>query len=316
MKTLTARSRAGRNKPTSSRSEKPVSTSAFALPIAQALRALEAPIWEAEGKSPKPLAWKAINPDQQTAVTTLAALRSEHKKFANNELQGVGGNDAAVLNRILEEWGWDIRLTPFNPQEVGAVAQIDVKVEWVKPGVEDAIWIKDAKFPAFKLSRGVTFFKRAGLKTGVQLETVSGDLFFAEPFEGQPPSGLGLIEYAKSFATSTISPLDGHRYDNSVVLPCIDYHEEVDSDWLKKMETRAVRRWEISQAKQQSSFRMNRFGARGKSGVAIAATTLSARPAPLVFNKPFIAVTIRPGVSVPLFVTYLGYDSWKEPKEL
>ena len=75
----------------------------------------------------------------------------------------------------------------------------------------------------------------------------------------------------------------------------------------------------ISQALQQTKFKMNQLGARVKSAVAIGISKTSASIEilePIIINKPFFLWIERPGLSFPLMYAYIDEANWKNPGDL
>jgi serine protease inhibitor len=102
----------------------------------------------------------------------------------------------------------------------------------------------------------------------------------------------------------------------------IDLNETVDIGWLKEMLTvdEIGDSWKISQALQQTKFKMNETGAHVKSAVAIGVMRCVSFGRPpelhLVIDKPFLLWIAREGTSLPIFAAYLDEDVWKDPKNL
>ena len=134
--------------------------------------------------------------------------------------------------------------------------------------------------------------------------------------ENSPSGDLDLLSQIDLLITS-LEPDLGH-YD-SLVFPMIDLNQQVDISWLGGLKTtdEAGRVWEISQAKQQTKFKMNELGARVKSAVAVAIRCLSiARNNPIIIDKPFFLWIQRQGLSYPLLYSYLDYECWSNPGNL
>jgi serine protease inhibitor len=70
----------------------------------------------------------------------------------------------------------------------------------------------------------------------------------------------------------------------------------------------------IAEALQQTRLRMNEFGVRAESAVALAVAAGSFRSAPrYVLDRPFLIWIERTGLSIPLFVGHIGTDDWDNP---
>ncbi len=107
-----------------------------------------------------------------------------------------------------------------------------------------------------------------------------------------------------------------------VVFPMIEYNEVVDISWIRGMAARVPDGlpWYISQALQQTKFRMNEIGVKVESAVAMG-MRLGYCPGPppkpdLIIDKPFLLWISRPGMSHPLFIGYFVEKDWKRPEKL
>jgi serine protease inhibitor len=98
----------------------------------------------------------------------------------------------------------------------------------------------------------------------------------------------------------------------------IDMNTEDDLSWLIGMRTvdEQGNPWRISQAKQQTKLRLNEKGARAQSAAAIGCGTLSMPPPPFIVDRPFVFWVMRAGIDLPLFVSYITPEHWKEPADL
>ena len=93
----------------------------------------------------------------------------------------------------------------------------------------------------------------------------------------------------------------------------------VDISWLQGLNTTDQKNlpWNISQAMQQTKFKMNCQGARVKSAVAIAVRMCaSVMPNIYTIDKPFLLWIEREGLDIPIMYAYLDKDTWKNPWSL
>jgi hypothetical protein len=59
-------------------------------------------------------------------------------------------------------------------------------------------------------------------------------------------------------------------------------------------------------------FKLDKTGAKAEAAVALGVTRgISLHNISLVFDQPFIAWIEKPGIDLPVFVSWCDYDSWK-----
>ncbi len=131
-----------------------------------------------------------------------------------------------------------------------------------------------------------------------------------------PPSGFELVDLVNGIE-GDMQPL--YNYD-AVIFPMITYDQEVDISWIKRLYTigNDGRIAKITQALQQTKFRMNEKGAKVESAVAMVVTrecVMMSKP-DLVIDRPFVLWIRRPGLSQPFFVGYFTKETWKKPESL
>ncbi len=242
------------------------------------------------------------------------------------EIVSKASYSAEELNKFLAEHNFSIKLDPFRAHEFGAVSILDVLVQWLTEGTPVKILSATAKqehdgFILKGKDDGVGFYRSlnhgnvvAQLQTKGKDDGTPGDSVFITIAPENPPEAFSLVTYVREIAQS-LSPC----YDFSEIhIPKVDLDQEVDIKWLVGMRTldESNELWEISQALQQTKFRMNEKGARAKSAVAVAVMKLSAMQGlpkpPLIINKPFLFWIQREGLSKPFFTGYITEEHWKD----
>jgi hypothetical protein len=261
--------------------------------------------------------WKAVNDWQEYFLEKFFSKRAELAGFSQKELRNWASFSARELNRILEKEGFDIRLNEFRPEEFGVVSILDVMAEWLKEGLEVAIVSLGKKYPGVRMERDSKFEAYMSLSYShpiAALPAKSGDKVFMAVADDKAAS-FSLIEKIDSIRKNLVS---GGYYD-SLKFPMIDINQEVPLDWLLGLQTLQDdgRQAEISQAFQQTKFKMNQYGARARSAVALGAFKAVIRQEKtLLIDKPFFLWIEREGMSIPVIYAYIDQEDWKNPGNL
>jgi len=160
------------------------------------------------------------------------------------------------------------------------------------------------------LNRGIHPFPIA--KVG----TKSGDMVFMSVLDSIPRDTFAITEKVDHLRTLTDQTPCG--YCDGVIFPMVDYNRQVDISWIQGMGTGALPDdWYISQAIQQTIFRMNEKGAHAKSFQGFQGFQGSASVDRWVqIDKPFILWIERPTIQIPLFTGVFAEDVWKKPDTL
>ena len=107
-----------------------------------------------------------------------------------------------------------------------------------------------------------------------------------------------------------------YRYEG-VIFPMVHYDQHEDISFLKGMRIEGTGHY-VAEAVQQTRFRMNEFGARAESAVAMTKRLCasSEERKPYVLDRPFILWIERGGIGIPIFMAVFAEDVWKDPKTL
>lgn len=275
--------------------------------------------------------WNAVNDTQAHFLEKFFPTREELSKFSEKELRSWASWVAAELNKILEGEGFDIRLEEFKPNTFGVVSILKLMVEWIVKGERDQLVVEGTDYPAVKMEpttlgevggelKVVTIFEAytssQDFHPVAMLHTKSGDKVYMTIADG-PVQDFGLMARINEIRSS-LEPAE-RRYD-WLKFPMVDLNQEVDITWLKDMWTTigdSKDKAYISQALQQTKFKMNEFGARVESAVAVAATLEAVFVEQgLEIDKPFFLWIEREGVSIPVIYAYIDQDDWEDPGNL
>jgi hypothetical protein len=267
------------------------------------------------------LTWQAVNDQQRQFVRNYFSQRAQLNRFSPQELRSWVDTMASLLNEVLEREGFTDRLDQFDDDEFGVVSVLDVLVKWLTEG--EATIIKTESMGSYP---GVRLANRSGASNFVvgesshhphpvaKIDTQSGDHLYITVAD-KPAADFDLLRRVHMIESSMLSLPDY----TSLAFPMINLDETVDITWLKGLKTMGESGlWKLSQALQQTKFKMNESGAHVKSMVAIGVMR-GIDPSPsfhLVIDKPFFLWIKRPGASIPLFAAHLDEAVWKNPGNL
>jgi hypothetical protein len=300
--------------------EKTTSKTSCTLPIVTA-------VYNAVEYLGKTNGWISDNDQQKLFLADTYTDKIIKEATSLSEIQTRVSEVAAELNDWMKSRGFTIKLQDFNKDrgEFGCVSIMDVLVEWVEPGTKSHVYFngdRSQEYPGVcvKGDNSSILSSKKHPHPIAQLETKTGDHVYMTIAETEL-EGLKLTAKVQDIAANLIPS----REYEGVVFPMVDLNQEVDIGWLLGMKTQVIdgpkkdEWWKISQALQQTKFKMNEIGARAESAVAVGMMRgLAARSTPpmLRIEKPFLCWISRPGLSAPFFAGFLTQDSWKDPKSL
>lgn len=272
--------------------------------------------------------WHATRDEHVRLLRDYFPRRAELVHFSEKELRSWASWRAAELNEILARERFDIRLQDFKSGEFGVVAILDVMVEWLARATRTTLRVDGTEYPAVRMephaeieSGWAQLFEAYGSPAHPHpvalLHTKSGDRVYMTVAGTPPGADFELIDRVDAIRT-TLGRASGHY--TWLEFPMIDLNQQVDITWLLGMWTTVAESGQeafISQALQQTKFKMNEVGARVKSAVAIGIIITSIRlETPLIIDQPFFLWIERNGVSAPVLYAYLDYADWKDPGDL
>lgn len=266
------------------------------------------------------LQWNVVNDDQQEFMDLFYEKGMEAIPLLGEQLKRKSGSSVGPINAWLKENGFDIELRN-NPGPGGfAVASIlDVLVEWMQKGSRRKITNENGTFDGvhLKQDQGVTILQNAAVHNhGVaRIATKSGDKVYMTPVDGLPDERLAIESRIRSIMVG-LNHQD-YRYEG-VTFPMVNYDRNPDISFLHGLNTPTVAPgYYVTEAVQQTKFRMNEKGARVESAVAMSVRCLSANlKSPLVIDQPFLLWIMRDGIGMPLFGGVFAEDVWEDPKNL
>jgi len=274
--------------------------------------------WEKLGKM---VNWTPANEDQYQFLRRFIGAKSLVDTLGDN-LKRKADLDVNVINAWLKENGFDIQLDAMPGTAFAVASILDVLVEWVKEGDVTTVYNEKGTFPAVSLksehSKNVKMFINRGIYPFpvAQVETKNGDKVFMSVLDHMPNEAFALSDKVTMLQTLT-NETNNIEGCSGVIFPMINYDKMVNIGWIVGMQT-GNDEYYISEALQQTKFRMNEMGARAQSAVAMSMRCgAMAEAAPWVrIDKPFVLWIERPGVALPLFIGVFAEDVWKKPADL
>ncbi|MCA9372856.1 hypothetical protein KC921_02025 [Candidatus Woesebacteria bacterium] len=232
------------------------------------------------------------------------------------EIESLASWEADEINKFLADHGFSIKLDPFTPETFGVAAVLNLLMEWLQEAVPAEIRSGGKTFDGMRMEEGVKFFTSPNHPDPIaQIATKGGDSVFVT-IQQSAPTGFELVSLVEQIESGMERCWDF----GDLLVPMVDIDEKVDISWL--IELRTVASWgqpaRVTQAKQQTMFKMNQRGALLKSAAAAAVSLeMCAMPKPdLVIDRPFVAWIRREGLLRPLVVAHVTEEAWKDPGDL
>jgi len=255
--------------------------------------------------------WRSNKPEQLTFLEGSFSHRDNLGQFSDGELRSWISKNADELNRIAAENSFQIRLDPFSPGEFGTLSILDVLALWKAAGTESLINFNGLSYPAAKLTDGFRVLESPGRDHFIiEVQTQSGDRFYMTIADEEPVNDFALLATVNEIDAQ---PKTNHSSYDFVQFPMISVDHEVDISWLRGLKTLDVQEqpWIISQALQQTKFRMNHLGAHLESAVMVGMRKCLSLS--ITIDKPFLLWIKRDGVNFPILSAYFDIDAWKNP---
>lgn len=256
----------------------------------------------------------AVNDKQKTFIDRYLTLERIDmlKAFSPEELRAWASRNITELNQILKNEGFDIRLQE-EEDAFGVVAILKAAVKWKEKAEITEVTYNNTMYPAISLQYRkhdcrVTYVEGYAHPV-VSVKTKSNDtVYFA--IADEVLDGIELQDKVLSLLHA--KKKREQRDHDSVIVPMVDLNVQNNIEWLLNLGF--VNGRYISQAQQQTKFKMNEKGACAASGVAIAVKEFCGSSTPAyVIDKPFFAWIVRSGMQEPYFAAYISPNDWKKP---
>ena len=261
--------------------------------------------------------WELATDAQKEFFAKTTTDLSDCALLKEGEIAFKVSKSADEINAFLAEKKFNIKLDPFvDPRDFGVASVLDVSVEWVEPADEGRLTHNGVDYPSVEMTDNITFLEGPFGQAVAKIATKSGDEVFVS-IAHEALSGFTLKEAVAQIVGST-----KRIYDfGGLAMPMVHLDQEEDISFLVGMticgeDGNGI--GTVSQALQQTRFRLNQFGARVESAAAMGMCYESCmqRNPPLVIDKPFFLAVHRPGAAQPLFSAYVTPEDWKDPGSL
>lgn len=270
---------------------------------------------------------------QKEFLEGILAAISDVEKI--DEMKSIADVSADVINKFLADEGFNIRLSQIPPGQGFAVASVmKILVEWVEKGTcVDIRAIDKKKYDGVQIKeKNVQYFRSQFHSEPIASPSIKSkrDSVFITKVDDALAKVIengefSIFEWIKKVRRGLLSEFNSYSY---LEFPCIDYDSEVDISWLVGLNTVSSKDSKckgdsmyVSEAKQQTKFRMNELGAKVESAAAMGMLRCcisSSGPIkkPLIIDGPFLLWMERSGVTIPYFVGVFNHDVWKKPEKL
>jgi len=226
-------------------------------------------------------------------------------------METIASYSADEINGFLARHGFDIRLDTLDSNEFGVASVLKIFMTWLKEAKECTLNAKDGNVYTGAQMEG----------SALQLFGVSGreeKVICIQPKEdftlymalnvARPENEQDLFTLAAQFSAS--KRRNGSEV-TSLLFPEVEIDTQPDISWLCGLSSgKNV----ITQALMQTKFKLHKKGASAEAAAAIGVKRCmcSEEKLHLVIDQPFMAWIEKPGISLPTFVAYCDYDSWKK----
>ena len=243
---------------------------------------------------------------------------SEIEQFSDTELRSWVSEVADELNKILSTEGFDIQLDELQNNEIGVVAILNLLIEWLERGAPVSIRNSNGVYPGVKIQQEridghdtfIPYYNSHYSHPIAMISAKNGDTVWMTVADKEI-AGFELFKHIEQIRNN----LFVYPEQTFVHFPMIDLDHQSDISWLIGLPHTGD--GHITQAMQQTKFKMNERGAHLKSAVAIATLRgMIPRASEIIIDKPFYLWIERPNVKLPIICAYMDYDVWKDPKGL
>jgi hypothetical protein len=259
--------------------------------------------------------WVPTN-QQQDALLNWRDTCGGDLALLGDAVKGMCSHDASVLNKFLADNGFNIRLNPLGPDDLGTVGILDLLVEWLNAGNEQSIRAKNGRTYEGVRIKDAEVLDLWGTHYVVRLRTKDGTCVYIMT-EVRPADQFQLMGQVSHANTAAKTARRSQKY-KGCDFPMVDMRVQEDVSWLRGMHTvgQDGSPWTVTQAKQENRLRMNQFGARAQSATAMVMTRGISFEKPFVVDGPFMVWFTRPDCTRPLFAAWVDYSDWKNPGDL
>lgn len=254
------------------------------------------------------LDWVATGTNKEKQQELLNLLRKVYSEDCESlDMKTIGSKSADDINAFLTENGFDIKLDKLDPGGVAVASILKILMSWVYEGVDCDINAKNGqKYKGVKMLKNIECFTSPDIEGYiVRIQPHEDFSLYLATIPSQPFDEQSMFALANELSKAK----GGQFHINSVSFPEVEMNCHPDISWLCGL---SAGRDFISQAVMQTKFKLDKYGAKAEAAVAVAVSRgISFDQKHVVFDKPFIAWIEKPGIEIPIFVSWCDYDSWK-----
>ncbi len=212
------------------------------------------------------------------------------------------------INGFLARHGFDIRLDAFPNGEFGVASVLKIIMTWIESQRTSINAKNDQIYQGVKMIENIRLLNSPYCEGYiVEIQSKEGFNIYLVDVPSYPRDEQELFSWASKMAKSKSDNVSSEL--KSVSFPEVEMDCRPDISWLLGM---SAGEYFISQALMQTKFKLDITGAKAEAAAAIALRKgISFGELNLVFNKPFMVWIEKPGISMPVFVSWCDYDSWK-----
>ncbi|MEI6672906.1 MAG: hypothetical protein WCL02_06360 [bacterium] len=260
------------------------------------------------------LEWVASEKNKNKQQELLNLLKNISPKDCESlDMKTIGSYSADEINKFLADNGFDIQLDQLDPGGIGVASILKIFMSWVYEGMDCDINAKNGeKYKGVKMLKNIELFSARTYEENVRLceivclHSAEGLNLYLTKVPFYLENEQDVFGAAKMFSEDKIK---SHRSIKSVSFPEIEINCQPDISWLCGLN---AGKDFISQALMQTKFKLDKHGAQAEAGVAIAVSRgISFDQIDIIFDEPFLAWIEKPGIEIPIFVSWCDYDSWK-----
>jgi len=250
--------------------------------------------------------WSSNNEKQAELLSIVKAISS--KDFESLAMETIVSYSADQINEFLARHGFDIRIDQLDSNEFGVASVLKILMTWIE-SQETTIYAQNgSRYQGVKITENISLLNSSHCEGHiVEIQSKEGFNIYLVDVPSSPSDEQELFAWAKRMA-------DTKSYNVSLELKSVSFPEvemncRPDISWMIGMSSGLN---VITQALMQTKFKLNKIGAKAEAAAAIAVRKgISFGELNLIFNKPFMVWIEKPGISMPVFVSWCDYDSWK-----
>ncbi|MCF7834908.1 hypothetical protein K9M48_02530 [Candidatus Gracilibacteria bacterium] len=228
--------------------------------------------------------------------------------FESLAMETIASYSADEINGFLARNGFDIRIDALDSNEFGVASILKILMTWIKSS-ETTIYAQNSlKYQGVKMTENIRLLNSPYCEGYiVEIQSKEGFNIYLVDVPSAPRNEQELFFWASRMAKTKSDNVPAEL--KSVSFPEIEMDCKPDISWLVGMNNgKNV----ITQALMQTKFKLDKFGAKAEAAAAIAVRKgISFGEVNLIFNKPFMTWIEKPGLKIPVFVSWCDYDSWK-----